>query len=169
MNGSRIRPAGERDLERIVDLGLAVNLLHHQHWPQLFRGADARTAQEAYWLRCLRAPGALCLIAECDDQFAGMLIGQVVDEAEGALLQARRLFRVATVAVVEAHRRRGVASALMGDAMRIAAAAGAQELRLNAWEFNQAALAFYTKLGLATRIRTLALDLPPAASQGANE
>lgn len=159
MSRLAIRPAHAGDLPRIAALGFAVNLQHQAHWPQLFRDESALPAQQSYWARCLRASGALCLVAERDGDFAGMLIGQVVEEPEGPLLRARRLYRVATVAVEEAFRRQGIGLALMREATHLASQAGAQELRLNVWEFNQAALALYARLGLEPRLRTLALEL----------
>lgn len=160
MSGLTIRAARDADLPQITQLGQSVNRVHHAYWPQLFSDAQDFALQHRYWQQCLNAPRALCLVAEMDGIFAGMLIAQIVAEAGNALLQPRHLCRVATVAVDTPMRRRGVATALMRTALRQATAAGVQELRLNVWDFNDAAIALYRKLGLVTRLHTLAIELP---------
>lgn len=161
-----LREANEQDLPQISALGLAVNLQHRAHWPQLFRDGSAAMEQARYWTECLHASGAICLVAEQEDNFAGMLIGRVHTEPRGPLLEACRIFRVSTLAVPAAHQRQGIGRALMLEGMRRATLAGAHELRLNVWHFNTAARALYESLGLHTRLHTLAMSLPANIDKG---
>ena len=56
-------------------------------------------------------------------------------------------------------RGKGIGRTLVDAAMGWGRARGATALELVVWEFNQAALAFYERLGLATIHRTMRLEL----------
>ena len=61
--------------------------------------------------------------------------------------------------VAQAHQRRGIATRLMAEAHRWARDRGLTEIDLNVYEFNQAALRLYSKLGYSTVSRRLSRTL----------
>jgi len=92
-------------------------------------------------------PDPICavIMAELGGEAAGFLtyyLGVFMDDATPVL-------HVADFFVREEHRRRGVGTALMQEAHRIARERGASRLFWTVWEKNTAALRFYASLGAA--------------------
>lgn len=80
---------------------------------------------------------SLFLVAECDGAFAGYLSGEfAADECE-----------ISNIAVETDYRRRGVATKLFGEFLRIAAERGASSVFLLVRDGNVGAVALYTGLG----------------------
>lgn len=75
--------------------------------------------------------------------------------------QARTEIYIYDLAVEAASRRRGVATALIGELQKIAAARGAYVIYVQADHGDDAAIALYTKLGIGEDV--LHFDIPPAA------
>ena len=139
---------------------------------RLLRGEEAERAAEldkacegaAHWSvdDYRRLAGALpdeprfCLLAEDDaGEPAGLLVASVAD-GEAELLN---------LAVAAGKRRRGMATALLGEALRRLAAGGAATVWLEVRESNRPALAFYRRHGfqLRDRRRDYYPAPPPAA------
>lgn len=99
----------------------------------------------AYSRRTLRwflgLPGAECMVAEAD----GEIIGFILTHAEGSVAQ------IVTLDVLEAHRRSGAGSALLGEAEKRLATRGVRMMQLETAHDNAAAIAFWTRHGYRTR------------------
>ena len=82
-------------------------------------------------------PAARCWAAELDDLLVGMLVlWMIVDEAH-----------IATVATHPDHRRQGIASQLLVEALKSAHAEGARSALLEVRDGNQVAQEMYRKFG----------------------
>jgi [ribosomal protein S18]-alanine N-acetyltransferase len=121
----RVRPATEDDVDAIA-ASEAENL-----------GADA-------WSRALveegvagRLPTVHHLVAEAGD----LVVGHAVASLAGDVAELQR------IAVMEDHRRSGVATALLDEVLTISAASGADRVLLEVRDDNATALAFYAARG----------------------
>ena len=74
-------------------------------------------------------------------------------------LTPRRYAMVQELVVAQSHQRRGIATRLMTEAHRWARDRGVTEVGLSVYEFNQAALRLYHRLGYSTVSRRLARKL----------
>ncbi|WP_422055528.1 AAC(3)-I family aminoglycoside N-acetyltransferase [Sphingomonas sp.] len=102
----------------------------------------------------LANPHFIALVAEIDGAMVGALAAYVLPKFE----QARSEIYIYDLAVAEAQRRRGIATALI-DALRpIARAAGAWVIYVQADYVDPPAVALYTKLGV--REDVLHFDIP---------
>lgn len=82
--------------------------------------------------------GRFCLLAEeTPGEIAGLLAASIVAEQAEVL----------NLAVVPEKRRRGLATALLAEVLRLLSAAGARKVWLEVRESNQAAIAFYRRHG----------------------
>jgi aminoglycoside 3-N-acetyltransferase I len=104
----------------------------------------------------LAKQATVVLVAEQDGAVIGGLVAYELDKLE----QARRELYIYDLAVAEAHRRQGVATALIAWLRQHAAERGAWVIYVQADHGDQPAIALYTKLGV--REDVLHFDIVPA-------
>lgn len=109
---------------------------------------------DAYLTSLLAAPSFCALAALVEGEVVGGLVAYELRKFE----QARSEFYIYDLAVDEAHRRKGVATALIGELKRIARTRGAWVIYVQADLGDDPAIALYTKLG--TREDVLHFDIP---------
>jgi len=111
-----------------------------------FEDADAYAGappSDAYLEALLRKDHVIPLVALADGAVIGGLVAYEFDKFE----QERREVYIYDLAVDEAHRRRGVASALINKLGEIASSRGAYVIYVQADYGDEPAIALYTKLG----------------------
>ena len=107
------------------------------------------------WLESLLAKEhVIALVALTDDQIVGGLVAYELDKFE----QARREIYIYDLAVAEAQRRRGIATALIERLRDIAAGRGAWVVYVQADHGDDPAIALYESLGV--REEVLHFDIP---------
>ena len=138
-----------------ADLGLMDGLL------RMFGDAfdDAETYGRArprpeYLTRLLGSESFIALAAVKDGEVVGGLAAYQFDKFE----QERREIYIYDLAVAASHRRQGIATALIRELKRIAAARGAYVIFVQADYGDDPAIALYTKLG--RREDVLHFDIP---------
>ena len=104
---------------------------------------SARPPGDAYLRRLLDKPDAVVLAAYSDDRVIGALVSYVLEKLE----QERSEIYIYDLAVAEPHRRRGVATRLIGHLQDIAADLGAWVIYVQADYGDDPAVALYEKLG----------------------
>lgn len=154
-----IRLATENDLLAICTLGMEVNLLHHQAWPDIFAPAAAPERDMDYWRSCLLTDGACIFIAEIEEQAVGMVTAQILQE-KNSLVQSQKFCRIGWISVTVSSRGGGIGRSLMSAVEAWATSQGATDLRLTVWNFNQRAIDFYEELGYRTRSRLMCKAVP---------
>jgi aminoglycoside 3-N-acetyltransferase I len=107
----------------------------------------------------LADPSFVALLATHGSEPVGALAAYELKKFE----QERSELYIYDLAVEEAHRRQGVATALIGWLQRYAATVGAWTLYVQADPPDLPAVAFYEKLGV--REEVLHFDIPPATSR----
>jgi ribosomal protein S18 acetylase RimI-like enzyme len=145
-----IRPANEHDRDFVV--GLVPSLLEFGSPGWRDPGA-LRSGFAAMLVRALISQDhrAAVLIAQTRDETPlGFIALKVVDSIDGG-----ERAHVADLAVAEIARRSGVGSALMGAGEAWARERGFDLLGLDVWATNDAALAFYRRLGYSVDSLTL--------------
>ena len=104
---------------------------------------EAAAPDDAYLARQLAKPSVIVLGAFDGPHAVGGLIGYVLDKLE----QERSEIYIYDLAVAKKHRRRGVATALIGALQPIAEAMGAWVIYVQADYGDEPAIALYTKIG----------------------
>jgi aminoglycoside 3-N-acetyltransferase I len=116
-----------------------------------------RPPDDAYLRGLLDSPTFMAVAAFDGAQVIGGLAGYVLPKFE----QARSELYIYDLAVDAAHRRRGVATALISEVQRLAAARGVYVIFVQADHGDEPAIALYTKLG--QREDVLHFDIAPGA------
>lgn len=116
--------------------------------------SDARLAER------LGRPGLFALVAEREGEVVGGLVAYELEKLE----RDRSEIYIYDLAVAEAHRRSGVATALIASLREIAAGRGAWVIYVQADHGDDPAVALYTKLGVREDVMhfDIAVELKPA-------
>jgi ribosomal protein S18 acetylase RimI-like enzyme len=112
-----------------------------------------------YLRRALGRDETIALAAFTEDEIAGGLVAYVLDKLE----QERSEIYIYDLAVAEAHRRQGIATALITELQDIAAAFRAWVIYVQADYGDEPAIALYEKLG--TREDVMHFDIAPAETR----
>ena len=111
--------------------------------------------EDSYVRDILSRPGVVALVAMDGAEIVGGLTAYELPKLE----QRRSEFYIYDLAVAESHRRRGIATALIGEVRRIAREAGGWVVYVQADYGDDPAIALYTKLGL--REDVMHFDIAP--------
>jgi ribosomal protein S18 acetylase RimI-like enzyme len=142
-----IRRASETDAQTLSLLNTDVQSLHASALPERFKPPGPDTFPETFARTLIANPSNLVFIAEVDSAPAGYAYAEIVHLPETPLRNAWDEVHLHHLSVRPAHRRMGVASALL-DAVR--AAAGEISIgvvTLQVWTFNEDAQAFFRRQG----------------------
>lgn len=120
----------------------------------------ARQPDDAYLRRLLANENFLAITARSADGVVGGLAGYVLPKFE----EARSEFYIYDLAVAEAHRRRGVATAMIAALKSACARRSVYVIFVQADYGDDAAVALYTKLG--RREDVMHFDIAPDADEG---
>jgi aminoglycoside 3-N-acetyltransferase I len=114
-----------------------------------------------YLRRLLSSSSFIALVASDDDHVVGALAAYELQKFE----QERSEIYIYDLAVASSHRRQGIATALIAELQRLAAARGAYVIFVQAdtTPDDEPAIALYTKLG--TREDVLHFDIPVPARE----
>ena len=122
----------------------------------------AQPPDDAYLQALLAADHVIALVAVVGEAVVGGLVAYELPKFE----RARSEIYIYDLAVAEAWRRRGVATALIARLQAIAADRGAWVIFVQADYGDDPAIALYEKLG--AREAVLHFDIPPAGPKGRN-
>jgi ribosomal protein S18 acetylase RimI-like enzyme len=143
----RVRTAAQDDAALLVMLNREVQQLHASLAPQVFRPETDSMSVAAFFKSWIAKPGHSVLIAEHDGKACGYAWVEVQHQPGTPFSFPQRRMFVRHIAVLEAARRRGVATALFRQVEASAVAAEATELALDVWASNAAARDFFTAMG----------------------
>jgi len=121
------------------------------------RAAYLESQPDDEYLRGLLSSGLFIAVAALD---GSAVIGGLAAYLLPKFEQARSEIYIYDLAVREAHRRKGVATSLIGELKKLAVARGAYVIYVQADRGDAAAIALYTKLG--TREDVMHFDILPA-------
>lgn len=149
MNGILLRPGTRDDALCLGVLGTQVFL--DTYCPQGIRAGVAREVLAAFstdaMLALLERPATRFVVAEADRHLVGF--AQLTLGTAQPLVHAERPAELDRLYVQEPFTGRGLGSALIAAAERLAAAAGADVMWLSPWVHNHRALRFYARRGYA--------------------
>ena len=147
----QVRRATIGDLSAFLELHAQVHGLHLQHRPDQFKPTETH-AIETRFREGLGADSPKIWVAERGGNVVGYALEVRAEKAENAWCPARRCCEIEQIAVDAAHRRAGVASALLQAVVDSAHAAGIQEIELTSWSFNQDAHRAFEHFGFTPKI-----------------
>jgi ribosomal protein S18 acetylase RimI-like enzyme len=160
-----LRHATEADHPALLALNRAVQALHAEARPDLFRPA-AEVALGPEELRAwLARPGVVVWLACRGGEVLGYLYAERQARPQDAYRRAQEVFYVHQLAVRPDARRRGLATPIVRHAIAHARGEGISRVELDFWSFNAGARRLYERLGFAPLIERVALELRGSAHE----
>lgn len=153
-----IREATLADQDRLELLYAEIDALHHEALPELFRSHEDVARPSTFLADRLADEKMGLFVAEVDGRLAGTILLKIRSD-EHPLKYTQHYLHISTLIVAADFHGQGVAQLLLDTAVSFAKEYGLSQLRLNVYDFNQRAIAFYEKEGFTTLSRHLWLDL----------
>lgn len=155
----KIRAAITADYAAMSALLFEGDVYHSNALPHLFRPVSGPARPREYIIRLIENLDAVVLLAEEEGDMVGLLMAEVRETPDIAILVPRRYAVIEDIIVHEGRRGEGIGKALMQRAHAWARARGATAVELNVYEFNESARAFYETLGYTTESRKMRRSL----------
>ena len=137
-----IRRANKNDIGSIIELLHQVDMVHHVIRPDLFKPNTTKYNEQE--LEDLLGDHAFCMITEVRDD---------------KLLQDIKTLYIDDICVDEKARGKHVGKALYEFIRDYAKSIGCNNITLNVWEGNDAALSFYRNMGMKVQKTTMEIVL----------
>ncbi len=160
-----IRKATTGDIDQIFELYFEFHEFHVKsisHYLVSMERPDDRTNSELAktLTEIITGENSSIFIAEVSGHLVGLVeIYLRQDDPSNRYIRHHRYGHLQSLIVSERHREQGIGKLLAETAHQWAKDKGADEIRLDVWEFEAGPLGFYERLGYHTIKRTLAKEL----------
>ena len=144
-----IRLATTNDIPRLLELLHQVNMVHYERRPDIFK--PHTTKYNAEQLQDLLTQPDKAIFVYEDESVQGYAFVQMEDVHDDILLQDMRTLYIDDICVDKQARGKHVGKQLFEHVRAYAEKLGCGAITLNVWEGNDAAMAFYRKLGMSVR------------------
>ena len=144
-----IQLATTNDIPRLLELLHQVNMVHYERRPDIFK--PHTTKYNAEQLQDLLLQPDKAIFVYEDEGVQGYAFVQMEDVHDDILLQDMRTLYIDDICVDEQARGKHVGKQLFDHVRAYAEKLGCGAITLNVWEGNDAAMAFYRKLGMSVR------------------
>ena len=144
-----IRLATTNDIPRLLELLHQVNMVHYERRPDIFK--PHTTKYNAEQLQDLLTQPDKAIFVYEDEGVQGYAFVQIEDVHDDILLHDMRTLYIDDICVDEQARGKHVGKQLFEHVRAYAEKLGCGAITLNVWESNDAAMAFYRKLGMSVR------------------
>ena len=154
-----IRLAVEDDYEAVCALYRVVDTYHAAMLPAMFQEFIGPSRSLEHFVAKLNDPAKAVFVAESQGELWGLADVQESESPPYPMFKPARFALINNVVVAEAHRRQGVARALLDAISRWARERGLVTIQLNVYSKNKDALAFYLDAGFTPLSEKLELTL----------
>jgi ribosomal protein S18 acetylase RimI-like enzyme len=141
-----IRRADKDDYEAICAVTAEAAEMHATALPHIFAQPSVSAFPREYLLDLMSTPDHVVFVASKGDTVVGF-VELALKKAEGPGRTARTYVSMNDIAVLTAHRGQGIGTKLATQGLEWAKENGASSIELNVWDFNEAAVRLYERLG----------------------
>ena len=152
-----IRTANKGDINRIIELLHQVNMVHHVIRPDLFKPYTTKYNEQD--LESLLNDEDKPIFVFDDAMVLGYAFCQVSEVKGNQLLEDIKTLYIDDICVDENARGKHVGKALYEYVRDYAKSIGCNNITLNVWEGNDAALQFYRNMGMKVQKTTMEIIL----------
>ena len=157
-----IRKAEKRDIPGIIGLLHQVNMVHHVLRPDLFKPHTTKYNEQE--LEALMGDESKPIFVFEDGAVLGHAFCMITEVKDNILLQDIKTLYIDDICVDENARGKHVGKALYEFVHNYAQSIGCNNITLNVWEGNDAALSFYRNMGMKVQKTTMEIRLDSCSS-----
>ena len=143
-----IRKAKEKDIDRILELLVQVNMVHHSIRPDLFNGPSTKYTREQLAAILADKEKPVFVMADEGDSVLGYVFCIFERKSGDNILTDITTLYIDDLCVDEKYRGQHIGKALYEYVVDFAREGGCHNITLHVWEGNDSAMAFYRKCGL---------------------
>ena len=152
-----IRKANKNDIRRIIELLHQVNMVHHVLRPDLFKPHTTKYDEQE--LETMFNDESKPIFVYDDGIVWGYAFCQITEVKDNQLLEDIKTLYIDDICVDEVARGKHVGKALFEYVRNYAKTIGCNNITLNVWEGNEAALSFYRNMGMKVQKTTMEVIL----------
>ena len=152
-----IRKAEKRDIPTIIELLHQVNMVHHVLRPDLFKPNTTKYDEQE--LEAMLENDHKPIFVFDNDGVLGYAFCMVTEVKDDKLLQNIKTLYIDDICVDEKARGQHVGKALYEYVRDYAQSIGCNNVTLNVWDGNDAALSFYRNMGMKVQKTTMEIVL----------
>ncbi len=155
MSKSFIRRAKEKDINRVHELLIQVDMVHHNLRPDLFKSYAVKYTDDELKEIFKNDSTPVFVYVDEEDEVLGYAFCIMKQHINDNILTDIKTLYIDDLCVDERVRSHGIGKALYEYALDYARAQGCYNLTLNVWASNQQALKFYSSRSLTPQKTTL--------------
>ena len=148
-----IRKACPKDIQRIIELLHQVNMVHHVLRPDLFKPHTTKYNEQE--LEVMFDDDSKPIFVFDNGEVMGYAFCQISEVKDNQLLEDIKTLYIDDICVDENARGQHIGKALYEFVRDYARSIGCNNITLNVWEGNDAALSFYKNMGMQIRKTTM--------------
>ena len=152
-----IRKAEKRDIPSIIELLHQVNMVHHVLRPDLFKPYTTKYNEQE--LEALIGDDSKPIFVYEDGKVLGNAFCMITEVKDDILLQDIKTLYIDDICVDEKARGQHIGKALYEYVRDYAQSVGCNNVTLNVWDGNDAALSFYRNMGMKVQKTTMEIVL----------
>ncbi|MBE6818256.1 MAG: GNAT family N-acetyltransferase [Ruminococcaceae bacterium] len=156
---STIRNAQKKDIPKILELLLQVDMVHHRIRPDIFKGPVTKYTDADLETILADESTPVFVSTDASDCVEGYAFCVIKEHRGDQLLEDGKEVYLDDLCVDAACRGKHIGTALYEYVKTFARQIGARRITLNVWEGNDSALAFYRKQGMAVQKTTMEEEL----------
>lgn len=152
---NRIRRAENKDIERILEILVQVNMVHHNGRPDIFKGPTTKynDSELSDIIKNDSTPIFVCV--DENDFVLGYVFCIFKQYTNDSLMTDIKTLYIDDLCVDEALRGKHIGKALYDYVVSFAKENGFYNITLNVWSLNEGAMRFYEKCGLSPQKITM--------------
>lgn len=158
---TEIRQATQSDHDAICLLAEEINLQHHAHSPHVFSAPPGIERDADFWRAAIDDGEGILLLAMRQQRVVGLLRARMLLPAETPFLRSRAVCHIGTVVVTVSMQGQGIGKLLLDESERWARSNAAEEIRLEVFDANGAAIGFYDAVGFGMQSHIMTKALLP--------
>ena len=154
-----VRKATVDDYDPLCELFDEMDAWHRDNLPRIFQKPGGPVRERDYYFGLISDENVGLFVAETAGKLIGFVHAIVRDTPALPILVPRHYVIVDGIVVSSSYKNQGTGRILMNKIQDWALTKGASTIELNVYEFNEAAISFYEKLGYQTLSRKMSKDL----------
>ncbi len=143
-----IRRAIKKDMPKILDLLVQVDMVHHNARPDLFKGPATKYTEDELYAIIINDETPVFVFVNDEDVVEGYAFCIYKQFVNDNILTDIRTLYIDDLCVDESKRGKGIGYKLYEYVLAFAKEQGFYNVTLNVWADNKSAMAFYEKCGL---------------------